>query len=65
MENNANDITNLWRDEILHSKERLALEKKSDTFDINDPFWQYALVVEALVKVKRKVVMEPEDLITF
>jgi hypothetical protein len=42
----------------------LALEKKSDTFDIKDPFWQYVLVIEALAKVKLKET-EPEDLIAF
>jgi hypothetical protein len=42
----------------------LALEKKSNTFNIKDPFWQYALVIEALVKVKLKEI-EPEDLIAF
>jgi hypothetical protein len=42
----------------------LALEKKSNTFDIKDPFWQYALVVKALAKVKLKET-EPEDLIIF
>jgi hypothetical protein len=63
-EGSANDATGLWCAEILTPKERLALEKKSDTFDIKDPFWQYVLVVKALAKVKLKET-EPEDLIAF
>jgi hypothetical protein len=63
-EGSANNATGLWYAEILTLKKRLALEKKSNTFDIKDLFWQYALVVEALAKVKLKET-EPKDLIVF
>ncbi|KAB8237109.1 P-loop containing nucleoside triphosphate hydrolase protein [Aspergillus alliaceus] len=42
-----------WEYEILHPKERLKLNRQSETIDMRDPYWQYLIIVRALNRCRR------------
>lgn len=44
-----------WMEEVLHPRQRLPLIRKSDTYAKNDPYWQYVLVLHALLRVEKKL----------
>ncbi|KAF7586087.1 hypothetical protein BBP40_009595 [Aspergillus hancockii] len=52
-----------WRDEILHPKKALSLRRKTDIFDLKEPFWQYILIMEALARVKRQEKQGPSQIV--
>ena len=52
-----------WEHEPLTDRKKLILERKSDTFDLKDPFWAYARIQAALQLSAPRTLEEAERLV--